>query len=61
MPKMSPRTKHIALPYHFFPTKVVELEVKVIPVSTHSQLADQFTKGLPTGKFQSARKTLMKW
>jgi hypothetical protein len=61
MPKMSPRTKHIALPYHFFRTKVVELEIKVIPVSTHSQLADQFTKGLPTGKFQAARKALMGW
>jgi len=40
---------------------VIELEVEVIPVSTHAQLADQFTKGLPPGKFQSARKTLMKW
>ena len=38
---MSPPTKHIALPYHFFRTKVVELEIEVIPVSTHSQLADQ--------------------
>ena len=49
MSKMSPLTKHIALPYHFFRTKVVELEVEVIPVSKHAQLADQFTKGLPPG------------
>ena len=61
MSKMSPWTKHIAVPYHLFQTKVIELEIKVIPVSTHSQLADQFTKILPTGNFQAARKTLMKW
>ena len=61
MPKMSPRTKHIAIPYHFFRTKVEELEIKVIAVDTKSQLADQFTKGLPTAKFEYDRKLLMGW
>ena len=40
LPKMSPWTKQIPLHYHFFWTKVVELEIEVLPVSTHSQLAD---------------------
>ena len=46
LPKMSPRTKHITIPYHFFRSKVKSLEIKVKAVSTMEQLADQFTKGL---------------
>ena len=61
MPKMFPRTKHIALPYHFFRSKVEELEIKVVAVSTHDQLADQFTKGLTADIFTKARKLLMGW
>ena len=61
MPKMSPRTKHIALPYHFFRSKVEELDIKVVAVSTHDQLADQFTKGLKADLFTKARKLLMGW
>ena len=61
MPKMSPRTKHIAIPYHFFRTKVTELEIAVIGVSTTDQLADQFTKGLTEDMFKRARKELMGW
>ena len=61
MPKMSPRTKHIAIPYHFFRTKVEQLEVKVIGIDTNNQLADQFTKGLPQDKFVRDRKSLMGW
>ena len=32
--KMSSNTKHIALPYHFFHTKVEELEIKVVGINT---------------------------
>ena len=42
--KMSPRTKHIAIPYHFFRSKIDELEIKVLSIDTKEQLADQFTK-----------------
>ena len=61
MPKISPRTKHIAVPYHFFRTKVRELEIQVIAIETDNQLADQFTKGLPVAKFVAFRKHLMGW
>ena len=61
MPKMSPRTKHIAIPYHFFRSKVEQLEIKVIAIDTNNQLADQFTKGLPVDKFERDRKHLMGW
>ena len=61
MPKMSPRTKHIAIPYHFFRSKVEELEIKVVGINTNNQVADQFTKGLPQDKFVKDRYNLMGW
>ena len=61
MPKMSPRTKHIAIPYHFFRSKVEELEIKVVGINTENQVADQFTKGLAQDKFVRDRKALMGW
>ena len=59
--KMSPRTKHIAIPYHFFRTKIEELEIKVLSIDTKEQLADQFTKGLPEPLFIQLRKPLCGW
>ena len=61
LPKMSPRTKHIAIPYHFFRSKVKNLEIKVEAVGTKEQLADQFTKGLSQEDFEIARFNLMGW
>ena len=60
-PKMSPRTKHIAVPYHFFRSKVEDLQIKLFAIDTKQQLADQFTKGLPVDKFENDRKALMGW
>jgi len=60
MPKMSPRTKHIAIPYHFFRSKI-DKENKVVAINTDNHLADQFTKGLPKNKFLRDRKLLMGW
>ena len=61
MPKLSPRTKHIGVPYHWFRTQVERLQIHIEPVDTLSQLGDQFTKGLPTEKFQADRKVLLGW
>ena len=61
MPKISPRTKHIALPYHFFRSKVEELQIKVVAIFTHDQLADQLTKDLVEVLFVKARKELLGW
>ena len=58
---MSPRTKHIAIPYHFFRSKVKDMEIKVEGVDTTNQLADQFTKGLAQLAFEAARLKLMGW
>ena len=59
MPKTSPRTKYIAVSYHFFWTKVRELEIQVIAIGTDDQLADQFTKRLHVDNFFGFRKNLM--
>ena len=61
LPRLTPRTKHIAVPYHWFRSKVEQLEITIEPINTENQLADQFTKPLTTEKFLLARKTLMGW
>ena len=61
LPKITPRTKHIAIPYHWFRSKVEQLEISIEPISSEHQLADQFTKSLSIDKFLSARKRLMDW
>ena len=61
LPKMSPRTKHIAIPYHFFRTKVQDLSIRIVAIGTDNQLGDQFTKGLVEVKFVRDRKRLMGW
>ena len=44
IPKISPRTKHTSIPYHFFRSKVEYLEVSVVAINTDNKLSDQFTK-----------------
>ena len=58
---MFPRTKHIAIPYHFFRFNVHNLEIKVESVDIKEQLADQFTKGLTQDMFERVRFNLMGW
>ena len=61
MPKLTPRTKHIGVPYHWFRSQVERLEIHIEPIDTTQQLGDQFTKGLPVVPFRIARKALMGW
>jgi hypothetical protein len=61
MPKLTQRTKHIGVPYHWFRTKVESLEIQIETIDTKHQLADQFTKGLPVDQFRSARLAFMGW
>jgi hypothetical protein len=60
-PKMSPRTKHIAVKYHFFREKVEKLEIQVVRIDSEENAADAFTKGLPEVTFQRLRKKIMGW
>ena len=61
VPKMTPRSKHIAIPYHFFREHIRKKEVEVKHISTDEQLADLLTKGLVEVKFQNLRDKLMGW
>jgi hypothetical protein len=56
MPKLSPRTKHICIPFHWFRIKIVFKSI-----DTTSQLGDQFTKGLPQESFEKGRMALVGW
>jgi Reverse transcriptase (RNA-dependent DNA polymerase) len=61
MPRLTPRTKHIGIPYHWFREQVESLQVQLERIDTKNQLADQFTKGLSATSFQDARKRLVGW
>ena len=60
-PLMTPRSKHIAVKYHWFREHVDHDKVKIEKVNTLNQLADLFTKGLRTAQFRILRKQLMGW
>ena len=62
--RMTPRSKHYAVKYHWFrshlkSTKPNAVEVKKI--DTNLQKADIFTKGLRVEKFESIRLLLCGW
>ena len=61
-PKITPRTKHIAVKYHFFrhhcgPDK----EIHIQKIDSANQKADIFTKGLPPKTFEHIRGLIMGW
>jgi histone deacetylase 1/2 len=59
-PRLTPRSKHIAVKYHWFREQLSnELQIKAI--STDNQKADIFTKALPRVKFEKARQLIMGW
>jgi hypothetical protein len=61
-PKISPRTKHIAVKYHHFCLKIsVNKGIIIQCVDTMEQKADIFTKGLGATQFVYLRKLVMGW
>jgi hypothetical protein len=53
------RTKHIEVDYHFIREKVLNGDISFKYISAHDQIADIFTKGLSSTKFQFLRDKLM--
>ena len=61
-PKLTPRTKHIGVKYHWFKSHIGEDKGFVIKkVESREQKADIFTKGLPAETFEHICKILMGW
>jgi hypothetical protein len=61
-PKLTPRTKHIAVKYHFFKSHIGEDKgIRIQKIESENQKADIFTKGLPLEDFERIRGFLMGW
>ena len=60
-PKMNPRTKHIAIKYHFFKESVKKNILKIARVETSKQQADIFTKPVTFTILEPLRKEIMGW
>ena len=60
-PRMTPRTKHYGIKYHFFCENVVKGDIKLLKVESANQRADIFTKGLVQAIFEKLRMLLMGW
>jgi len=54
-PVFHARTKHIEVDYYFVRDKVAKKEIQIRFISSEDQLADVFTKSLPTASFTAFR------
>ena len=59
--RMTPRSKHYALRYHWFREHIGPRNIELVKIATADQIGDIFTKGLTTVVFQHLRKKLMGW
>ena len=60
-PRMTLRSKHYALKYHWFRFQIKDLAIGLNKIGTKEQLADILTKGLAKVDFERLRKSLMGW
>ena len=60
-PRMTPRSKSLAVKYHWFRSKLSPTTIVIKHVASASNVADIFTKALPFEVFARHRKTLCGW
>ena len=61
LPRMTPRSKHYAVKYHWFRDKLSPNNIEVKKIDGENQIADIFTKALRTDRFEKLRKLLSGW
>jgi Reverse transcriptase (RNA-dependent DNA polymerase) len=59
--RMTPRSKHYGVKYHWFREHLKPNGIQVLKIDTKNQQADMLTKALRTDKFELNRKQLMGW
>ena len=59
--QMTPRSKHYAVKYHWFCSKMGPRGVQLHKIASENQLCNIFTKGLGRIAFERLRKRLMDW
>ena len=59
--RMTPRSKHYAVKYHWFRSELAPRNVVLQKISTTDQLGDIFTKGLGRTIFERLRAQIMGW
>jgi hypothetical protein len=59
--RMTPRSKHYAIKYHWFREHIGPQKIQLETISSKDQLGDLFTKGLSPVKFAKLQKKLMGW
>jgi hypothetical protein len=61
--RMTPRSKHYAIKYHWFRSHVFDKSnrIQLVKIDTANQLGDIFTKGLTRDTFERLRCKLMGW
>jgi hypothetical protein len=60
---MTPRSKHYAIKYHWFCSRVFDpcSNITIVKNDSKNQLGDMFTKGLPQATFVHLRCLLIGW
>ena len=61
--RMTPRSKHYAIKYHWFRSRVFDPanRITLVKIDSANQLGDIFTKGLTQVSFVHFRRLLMGW
>jgi hypothetical protein len=59
--RITPRSKHYAIKFHWFRSHLKPSRVEVKKIDTNAQKADILTKGLQTDKFRDIHKLLCGW
>ena len=60
-PRLTPRSKSMAVKYHWFRSHLSPSSIVIKPVGTNENMADALTKPLPREKFLMARLALSGW